>query len=52
MTKKLKVFETFSGIGAQAKALKNAKISYEIVATSGLDKPTSYICGVAMPPSP
>lgn len=34
MTKKLKVFETFSGIGAQAKALKNAKINYEIVATS------------------
>ena len=34
MTKKLRVFETFSGIGAQAKALKNAKIKHEIVATS------------------
>ncbi len=32
--KKIKVFETFSGIGAQAKALKKAKIDYEIVATS------------------
>lgn len=32
--KKLRVFETFSGIGAQAKALKNAKINHEIVATS------------------
>ena len=34
MTKKLRVFETFSGIGAQAKALKKAKIEHEIVATS------------------
>lgn len=34
MTRKLRVFETFSGIGAQAKALKNTKIKYEIVATS------------------
>lgn len=34
MSKKLRVFETFSGIGAQAKALKNSKIKYEIVATS------------------
>ena len=34
MTRKLKVFETFSGIGAQAKALKNSKIKHEIVATS------------------
>lgn len=31
---KIKVFETFSGIGAQNKALKNAKLDYEIVATS------------------
>lgn len=31
---KIRVFETFSGIGAQNKALKNAKIDYEIVATS------------------
>ena len=34
MTKRLRVFETFSGIGAQAKALKKAKIEHEIVATS------------------
>ena len=32
--KKIRVFETFSGIGAQNKALKNSKLSYEIVATS------------------
>lgn len=32
--KKIKVFETFSGIGAQAKALKNLNFDYEIVATS------------------
>lgn len=31
---KIRVFETFSGIGAQNKALKNANIDYEIVATS------------------
>lgn len=31
---KIRVFETFSGIGAQNKALKNAKINYEVVATS------------------
>jgi len=35
---KLKVFETFSGIGAQHKALENLKqqglIEYEVVATS------------------
>lgn len=31
---KIRVFETFSGIGAQNKALKNAGIDYEIVATS------------------
>lgn len=32
--KKIRVFETFSGIGAQNKALKNSKLKYEIVATS------------------
>lgn len=31
---KIRVFETFSGIGAQNKALKNANIDYEVVATS------------------
>jgi site-specific DNA-cytosine methylase len=31
---KLRVFETFSGIGAQHKALENIKINYEIVGTS------------------
>ena len=31
--KKIRVFETFSGIGAQAKALKNINANYEIVAT-------------------
>ena len=31
---KIRVFETFSGIGAQNKALKNSKLKYEIVATS------------------
>lgn len=31
---KIRVFETFSGIGAQNKALKNLKINYEVVATS------------------
>lgn len=32
--KKIRVFETFSGIGAQAKALRNINANYEIVATS------------------
>ncbi len=32
--KKLRVFEAFSGIGAQAKALKNSKLNYKVVATS------------------
>ncbi len=32
--KKIRVFETFSGIGAQNKALKNLGLDYEIVATS------------------
>ncbi len=31
---KIRVFETFSGIGAQNKALKEANINYEVVATS------------------
>lgn len=31
---KIRVFETFSGIGAQNKALKNSKLKYEVVATS------------------
>ena len=31
---KIRVFETFSGIGAQNKAFKNSKLKYEIVATS------------------
>ena len=31
---KIRVFETFSGIGAQNKALKNIGIDYEVVATS------------------
>ena len=39
MTKKLRVFETFSGIGAQAKALKNAKIKHEIVLITILKNP-------------
>ncbi|MDR2829125.1 MAG: DNA cytosine methyltransferase, partial [Mycoplasmataceae bacterium] len=34
---KLRVFETFSGIGAQHKALENIKIDYEIVGTSDWD---------------
>jgi len=34
----LKVFELFSGIGSQAKALKNANINYTIVGTSEIDK--------------
>lgn len=33
----LKMVETFSGIGAQAKALKNAKIDYEILNTADWD---------------
>lgn len=33
----LRVFETFSGIGSQAKALENAEIEHEIVATSDWD---------------
>jgi site-specific DNA-cytosine methylase len=32
--KNLKVFETFSGIGAQHKALENINVPYEIVGTS------------------
>lgn len=32
--KKIRVFETFSGIGAQNKALKNSGLDYEAVATS------------------
>jgi DNA (cytosine-5)-methyltransferase 1 len=32
--KKIRVFETFAGIGAQNKAFKNSKLDYEIVATS------------------
>lgn len=32
--KKIRVFETFSGIGAQSKALKNLGYNYEVVATS------------------
>ncbi len=32
--KKIKVFEAFSGIGAQREALKNANINFEIVGTS------------------
>lgn len=32
--KKIRVFETFSGIGAQNKALKNSRLDYEVVATS------------------
>lgn len=31
---KIRVFETFSGIGAQNKALKNLNMDYEVVATS------------------
>lgn len=31
---KIRVFETFSGIGAQNKAFKNSKLKYEVVATS------------------
>lgn len=31
---KIRVFETFSGIGAQNKALKNLDLNYEVVATS------------------
>ena len=33
----LRVFETFSGIGSQAKALENAEIEHRIVATSDWD---------------
>ena len=32
--KKIRVFEAFSGIGAQREALKNANINFEIVGTS------------------
>jgi len=32
--KKIRVFETFSGLGAQAKALENLNINHEVVATS------------------
>ena len=32
--KKLRVFEAFAGIGAQASALKRMKINYEIVGIS------------------
>ena len=34
---KLKVFETFAGIGAQTKALKNINVEHEVVATSEWD---------------
>lgn len=33
----LKVFEAFSGVGAQNMALRNLKVKYEIVATSDID---------------
>ena len=35
--RKIKVVETFSGIGAQAKALKNINAKYEIVNTADWD---------------
>ena len=37
----LKVIETFSGIGAQAKALKNLGISHKIIGTADWDIPSS-----------
>jgi site-specific DNA-cytosine methylase len=33
-TEEFKVLETFSGIGSQHRALKNAKINYKIIGTS------------------
>lgn len=38
MSKKLKVFEAFSGIGSQSIALRNLNIPYEVVAISEIDK--------------
>ena len=35
---KLRVFEAFSGIGAQRKALENLGIDHEVVAISEIDK--------------
>ena len=34
----LRVIELFSGIGAQAEALKELGLDYEVVATSDIDK--------------
>lgn len=36
-TKKIRVFETFSGIGSQNMALRNIGLDYEIIATSEID---------------
>lgn len=38
----IKVFEAFSGIGAQRMALRNIKASFEIVATSEIDRNAIY----------
>ena len=37
-TKKIKVFETFAGVGAQAKALENLHINHEVTGISEIDK--------------
>lgn len=44
MNKKLKVFETFAGIGAQTKALKNIGVDHKVVAISewNIDSIISY----------
>lgn len=34
----LKVFESFSGVGAQCMALRNLKNKYKVVATSDIDE--------------
>ena len=38
MSKKLKVFEAFAGVGSQSMALRNIKCNYEIVGISDVDK--------------
>ena len=38
MTRKLRVFEAFSGIGSQRKALFNIGVPHEVIAISEIDK--------------
>lgn len=38
MSKRLKVFEAFAGVGSQSMALRNIKCNYEIVGISDVDK--------------